>query len=197
MESLPIYKAVLTNGGVEFIAFVDRPAIEENFLAFSKVVELIFKATDPQQQIVTGPILIPDQLIMRKDPKIMQGQAHYVYFDADTIKETVFRFFQQGNTSNVNIMHNNNMQPNDIFMFESFITDSKRGINPPTGFENAPDGTWFGSYKINNNDVWTRFIATGELRGFSIQGFFGYEKTNMDAEIEMIEQIIDILEIEG
>lgn len=193
MESLPIYKAVLINGGVQFMAFVDKPAIEENFIALSKNVEICFKATDEAQRIVTGPILIPNMLIFRQDPKIMKGNPHYVYFDADTIKNTVYRFFEQGNTSNVNLMHNNALQPTDIFMFESFIIDSQRGIVTPKGFDPAVDGTWFGSYKVNNDEVWTRFIETGQLKGFSIQGFFSYEKTNEMAEVAMLEQIEAIL----
>jgi hypothetical protein len=67
-------------------------------------------------------------------------------------------------------MHNG-QQVEGVYMFESFIIDKQRGITAPTGFDNIPDGSWFGSYKIENEEVWN-LIKAGTFKGFSVEGFF-------------------------
>ena len=38
-------------------------------------------------------------------------------------------------------------------MFESFIVDKKRGVLPMAGFEDVADGSWFGSMKVDNEEL--------------------------------------------
>lgn len=189
-KKLPIWKLGLKNGGIDFVALVNEPATQENWIAMSKQHPLKFLATDADQHIVSGPIMVADLLIFRRDPD--HGE-HYVYYDADTIKNTVLNFFQRGLTAKVNLMHLGEAQTDDIFMFESFLIDSKRGIATPKGFDELPDGSWFGSYKVNNEAVWNEFIKTGELKGFSVEGFFAYEPNDAN-ESDLIKKISNILE---
>jgi len=192
-DKLKIWKLGLKNGGIDFVALVDKPAIQENFLAFAAQKKYHFKATNSEKRIISGPLMISDLLIFRNDPD--HGE-HYVYFDAETIKDSVLNFFEKGLMSAVNLMHEDNLQPKDIFMFESFIIDSSKGINTPAGFETMPDGSWFGSYKVNNDKVWNDFIKTGEFKGFSIEGFFVYEEPDMSEEeelvLDMAKQLLEI-----
>lgn len=190
-RKLPIWRLGLKNGGIDFVALVDEPATQENFIAFTKQHPLKFLATDTDQHIVSGPLMVADLLIFRRDPD--HGE-HYVFFDADTIKNTVLNFFEKGLTSAVNLMHLDQAQVADCFMFESFIIDSKRGIMTPKGFDELPDGSWFGSYKINNEAVWNEFIKTGEIKGFSIEGFFAYEQPDEKELIEKINNILNCVE---
>ena len=37
---------------------------------------------------------------------------------------------------------------------------------------NVPLGTWMGSVKVNNDEVWNDFVKTGKVKGFSIEGYF-------------------------
>jgi hypothetical protein len=37
---------------------------------------------------------------------------------------------------------------------------------------NVPVGTWMGSVKVNNDEVWNDFVKTGKVKGFSIEGYF-------------------------
>jgi hypothetical protein len=189
MNNLPIYKLSLSDdpeSGVDYIALVDDPAIEKHFLAFSKQQELKlqFKATNPEKRVISGPLMIADMCIFRDDP---QHGAHYVYFDSETIRQIIFRFFRKGLTSNINLMHLPDARPEGIFMFESFIIDSQRGVAGPGGFAPLPDGSWFGSFKIDNDLVWEHFIRTGEFKGFSVEGFFNYEQPQSREELQLRE----------
>ena len=153
---------------VQQIAFVDKPAIEKNFLAFG--VKLHF-ATDPQRQIVSGPAMVPDTLIYRKD----QAGEYNVFFSKETIEKIALKFFKKDYQKNLNLFHDPNLPIQGVTIFESFVSDKARGIQPMKGFEDLPDGTWFISAKVENPDVWAK-IQTGEVKGFSVEGIFSYVK---------------------
>jgi len=42
----------------------------------------------------------------------------------------------------------------------------------PFTFDELPDGSWFGSMKVDNDDIWNNYIKTGEFQGFSVEGVF-------------------------
>ena len=37
---------------------------------------------------------------------------------------------------------------------------------------NLPLGSWVGSVKVNNDQIWNEFVLTGKVKGFSIEGYF-------------------------
>lgn len=192
MDTLPIYKLVLNGDteGVDFVALVDDPAIERNFVAFKSQKPLSFKTTDSDQHILAGPLMVADMLIFRNDP---QHGEHLVLFDAPTISQIVQKFFKEGNTDKVNLMHNDAEQPKGIYMFESAIINKEGGFATPAGFEELPDGSWFGSFKVDNAEIWDKFIKTGEFKGFSVEGFFSYENTDTHTTPDETEDIINEL----
>ena len=57
-------------------------------------------------------------------------------------------------------------------MFESWLVDRSLGKMPMKGFEDVADGSWFGSFKVNNDQVWNE-IKQGAYKGFSVEGLFG------------------------
>jgi hypothetical protein len=77
-------------------------------------------------------------------------------------------------------------------MFESFISDKARGIAPMKGFEDAPNGSWFVSMLVENDEVWNK-VKEGLINGFSIEGIFNYTPKLTNEEIKM-QKIINILE---
>jgi hypothetical protein len=84
MEKLPIYKVELKDGeeGIYCTSLVDAPAIEVDFIALSKGYSNIKLAVNEEKRIVTGPLLIPDQLIFRRDER--RGN-YYLMWTADEI----------------------------------------------------------------------------------------------------------------
>ncbi len=171
---LPIYELKISDSEkdsaeVSFIALVDSPAIKRDFLAFKDTVK--FEVVSEDQRVITGPLMVPDQLIYRDSTKYGE---HYVKFTSDTIKAISIKFAKKGYQKNVNIMHDENMQVDGVTMFESFISDTKRGVKPMSAFADLPDGTWFGSFYVENPQVWET-VKSGAVKGFSVEGLFDYE----------------------
>ena len=44
-------------------------------------------------------------------------------------------------------------------------------INIPKGYDEAPEGSWFISMKVENNEVW-QSVKDGTFKGFSVEGVF-------------------------
>lgn len=164
------------------------PAIERNFQAFKS-----HKFTaDEEKRIVTGPLMIPDQLIYRRDNSFGE---YYVTYDAEMVKKIAEKFMRNQNSNNVNKEHKTPVD--GVFMFETFLKDSSRGISAPKGFEDLPEGTWFGSYKVYNDEVWNQ-VKDGTFKGFSVEGEFLHQAheskftKNVDL-IGLLDEIIAIL----
>ena len=171
---LPIYELKIQedladDAEVSFVALVDKPAIQKDFLVFNEQ-KLAFAIQDDEQHIISGPLMLAEEPIIRNNAKYGQ---HFIKFSAETIKEIAIKFSKKGYQKNVNLMHDENMQLNGLVMFESFIVDSKRGIKPMNGFEDVKDGSWFGSFYVENPQAWD-LIKQGKVKGFSVEGMFDY-----------------------
>ena len=171
---LPIYELriqedLADDAEVSFVALVDKPAIQKDFLVFNEQ-RIAFAIQDEEQHIISGPLMLADEPIIRNNAKYGQ---HFIKFSAETIKEIAIKFSKKGYQKNVNLMHDDNMQLDGLVMFESFIVDSKRGIKPMNGFEDVKDGSWFGSFYVENPQAWD-LIKQGKVKGFSVEGMFDY-----------------------
>jgi hypothetical protein len=242
-KKIPLYQMIIGDAieddeEVDFIALVEYPAIQKNFLAFKdqfvepapneskeeflpRCIEYVinegkeseqavaicsnmwegrfqedfqavgfnqFSIENPEQKIVTGPLMIADLPIYRRDA----DEEYYVTFSAAEIKKIVQRFFKKGYQSKVNVEHSTPVD--GVFMFESYIIDREKGIMPPKGFEEVSDGSWFGSFKVENEKIWEE-VKAGTFKGFSVEGLFRYEKTNkvITEEEQIMSQIFKIL----
>lgn len=193
--SLPIYELRINPEAtdeteVNYVALVDVPAIQRDFVAFNEHQQIKFKIENEEKRIVSGPAMIPDMLIYRKSDKFGE---HYVKFPAEEIKNAAIKFFKKRYTTNVNQMHSDKLRMDDVVIFESFISDPERGIAPIKGFEDLPTGTWFMSMYVQNDEAWER-VKSGDFRGFSIEGSFGYSIPQQTPE-QMIEAIARMLNV--
>lgn len=200
-SKIPVYKLEIDEGatdetGVNFVALVDVPATMRNWIAFGgqQYQSLNFQVINAEQRVISGPLMIADLPIYRKDD--IHGE-HYVVFDKPTIQQIVLKFFRNGNTSQVNLMHQANVHPEGVYMYESFIIDSSRGIITPKGLSTLPDGSWFASYKVDNDQVWAEFIKTGTFKGFSVEGIFIYSSpvSKEEQALRQIEQLVNGLSL--
>lgn len=170
-------------GGDEGIAWAERK--------LKQIDKQAFVIQDEEQRIISGPLMLADTPIYRNDA--IRGE-YYVVFSADTIKQIAQKFFKKGYQNNVNLMHNSGDVQEGLTMFESWIVDKKRGIQPMVGFEDVPDGSWFGSYKVENDEAWNK-VKSGEVLGFSVEGNFLYkEQEQMSAEERIMNEIIKVLQ---
>lgn len=189
---LPIYELMINedmqdDAEVSFIALVDKPAIQKNWNAFKENVK--FQIVSEEKQIISGPLMLADVPIYRNDNT---NGEYYVVFSKDTIFKIAQKFFKKGYQANVNLMHDSNQQVEGVTMFESFISDKDRGILPMKGFEDAPDGSWFGSFKVDDDNVW-QMIKEGKFKGFSVEGIFEYQKAKTK-EAQLLDSIKEILQ---
>jgi hypothetical protein len=135
-----------------------------------------FAIQNEEQHIISGPLMLADTKILRNNSKFGE---HYVTFSPETIKDIAIKFSKKGYQKNVNLMHDSNMQVEGLVMFESFIVDKARGILPMAGYEDAKDGSWFGSFYVENPQVW-QLIKEGKVKGFSVEGYFDYAAPNKE-----------------
>lgn len=184
---LPIYELMISDdlqddAEVNFVSMVDRPAIQKNWNAFQNKQK--FNLSN-EKRIISGAIMLADTPIYRSDAN---NGEYYVVFSKETIFKIVQRYYKKGYQANVNINHNQGQKLEDVYLFESFISDKERGISPMKGFEDAPDGSWFGSMKVDNDFAWEE-VKAGNVNGFSVEGIFEYNKvkqTNILAEVKKI-----------
>lgn len=181
---LPIYniKIDLTDNetGVYTVSLVESPAVEVDFLAFEKETPIQLKLND-DKHIITGVSLRADYPIYRES---VERGGYYVVFTKETIQQIVEKYSKFGFNNLVNIEHNENNYVDNIIMIESYIIDREKGIDP-SAFSNVEDGSWITSFKVNDLNIWNK-IKNGEVKGFSVEGFFKlvegqmFKKTNED-----------------
>jgi hypothetical protein len=152
-----------------------------------------FQIVSEDEHIISGPLMIADMPIYRDNEKMGK---HYVTFSAETIKQIAIKFAKKKYQNHVNLMHDPNMAIEDCTMFESFIVDKKRGIMPMQGFEDIADGSWFGSFYVENPEVWKN-IKDGFLKGFSVEGMFDYDNPtkSLSAEEQALKKISELLNV--
>ena len=189
--NLPIFELLINesmadDAEVSMVALVDRPAIQRNWNAF-RDKKLVTMSQVGDRRIISGPLMLSDTPIYRNDH---MGE-YYVTFSAETILKIAQKYFKRGYQANVNLMHDPNLAVGGVTMFESFVTDSQRGVLAMKGFEDAPQGSWFGSFLVENEEVWAA-IKRGEFLGFSVEGLFEYQRAET-AEDKLFNEIAKIL----
>lgn len=158
---LPIYNIVLDETqGLTCMSLVQSPAVESDFLAFSKEEKIKF-SVDEEQHIVLGCALRADYPIYR----IIRGEECEVVFGKEVIKQLVEKFFKDGLIKVVNTEHT--LDVDGVYLVYSFLKDSSKGLSPD-GFDDVSDGSWFVGYKIENPVVWEK-VKSGEFKGFSVE----------------------------
>jgi len=172
---------------VNYVAMVDKPAIEKNWAAFSDATPLGFAIQNEDEQILIGAAMIPDKLIYRNEPELGE---FYVKFDRPTIEKIALKFFENGYQKNVNIMHDAGQQVQGVTFYQSFIQDQAKGVPGMPG--EYPDGTWFLGAKVNNPEAWAK-VKSGEVKGWSVEGMFKY-KRKKQTNAEIFDQIASLLE---
>jgi hypothetical protein len=126
-----------------------------------------FAFSTDDEMIVTGPSMVPGQLILRKDE---MGNPFHVYFSKDTIAKIARKFFEYNKQNNTDINHDDNITSTNTLLESWIVEDPNMDKSKAMGF-NVPSGTWFTSYKINDEETWKK-IKNGELNGYSIAGNF-------------------------
>ena len=180
--------------GIEAVSVVEYPAIEENFIALNKQ-QVQLKEVDQEKRILMGPALTPNKKIYRKDEKT--NREWEIFFAEDTVRKASELFLMRSNQNNATLEHAKDIQ--GMSVVESWIIDDpKTDKSNLYGFE-LPKGTWMISMKVNNEDIWKK-VKSGEVKGFSIEGYFAdkYEMSIQQTEKQkIIEELKKLLQLES
>lgn len=142
---------------------------------------------DDEKRMVVGPAMIPNLEIFRRDAL---GNPYHVYFSAETIKMIAEKYMRNKYIDN-NDENHNGKAVEDVYVVESWIKEDKEDKSNKYGYGNLPIGTWFVSMKVKNDDVWKK-VKDGELKGFSVSGFF--EEIEEFAKEQMfLQEVVKIL----
>ena len=126
-----------------------------------------FAFSSDDEMIVTGPAMIPQQLILRKDE---MGNPFHVFFSQETIKDIAKKFFEYNKMNNTDVNHDDDITTKNTLLESWIVENPNMDKSKAMGF-NVPEGTWMTSYKINDEATWKQ-IKEGKLNGFSIAGNF-------------------------
>jgi hypothetical protein len=177
--------------GIDAISVVMSPAIESNFIHLSKH-EVVLKEIDAEKRILMGAALIPDKQIYRRNDKTKD--EYYIYFSKATIRKASELFLMNANQNNSTLEHSQKLK--GMSVVESWIIEGENDKSKNYGFD-LPQGTWMISMKVNNDEIWDK-VKLGEVKGFSIEGYFAdrYEMNlkNIDMEEKaMVEKIKELI----
>ena len=176
MNKLPIYNAEIKDerDGIIAISFVEEPAVESNFMLFGKQIPLFF--ANEEKKNILGVIMRADFPIYRRDE---DGNEFYITYSADTIAKMAQKYFVSGAVNTTSINHNGETL-DGVSLVQWYIKDTDKGI-APNGFDDVKDGSLFAEFHIENENLWTA-CKDGTFKGFSLEGYFTTEKTNLKSD---------------
>ena len=151
--------------GIDAISIVENPAIESDFVALKKQ-EIHLAELDKDKKILLGALLIPNKPIYRNGD---EGE-YYIYFSKETIVKASQLYLQNGFQNKSTLEHSKALE--GLTLVESWIVvDEVNDKSRKYGLD-VPLGSWMGSIKVNNDEVWNDYVKTGKVKGFSIEGYF-------------------------
>lgn len=188
-RKLPIYELKIKPSDdaiVTAVALVEDPAIESNFITFSKTEDIAFAADDERMELI-GAGFIPNQKIYRRSK---EGFEYEVFASPETVRAFTQEFFKRGYQNNVNLNHTS--LPSGCYIYQCWITDKALGISAPKGID-VPDSTMIFGMKCENPETW-KSIKSGEFKGFSIEGIFELIEADFSKKDIDEAQVLDMLQ---
>lgn len=177
---MEVYELIIKDeqtDGVFAVSLVEKPAIEENFIALSKQ-QIELKALE-EKRIVIGAALIPNKKIYRRD----KDKEFEIYFTDETVRRASELVFMRNQHQNATLEHA--VKLSGMAIVESWIIeDEQKDKSNIYGFD-LPKGTWMITMKVMDDNVWEK-VKNGDVKGFSIEGYFA-EKYEMSAREKVAE----------
>lgn len=153
---------------VKKISLVKDPATEVSFMYFNKDTYEFAKA-DGEKRIVTGLAMRPNVKIPRINKAT--GEEYTISFSPETVRLASELYLKQGHQDDINLEHKYNID--GVCLVESYIiTDEKVNNATALGLKDVKRNDWFISMKVDNDELWNKFIKEGRVTGFSIEGSF-------------------------
>jgi hypothetical protein len=138
-----------------------------------KMSKQYFSSED--QQILVGPVAIPDIKIVRQDEETKE--VYWVKFSKEVIQRMAEKFMKENRNNETNIEHDNKVDAKS-YIYESWIVESENDKANSIYNLDVPVGTWVVKMRVTDPEVWKQ-VKSGELNGFSLEGSF-IDKKELD-----------------
>ena len=176
--------------GVEAISVVENPAIESDFIALNNQ-EIKLAEINKEKRLLMGALLIPQKPIYRRNGE----EEYYIFFSKKTVARASQMYLQNGNQSQSTLEHDKQLK--GLTLVESWIVEDKAKDKTALYGLDVPVGTWMGSVKVDNDEVWNDYVKSGKVKGFSIEGYFADKlerpneelKEDLSAEEKLINEL--------
>jgi hypothetical protein len=165
-------------------------------LSFTPLDKETFKKEQNKKQLLAGPVRIPDKLIFRREP--ITGGEYYVYFSKETTEKIAYKYMKDKYVSNANIEHNPKEPLKNTTLVESWlITDPETDKSKQYGYT-LPVGTWFGIMRIEDKAEYEKYVESGIVKGFSLEGYFSsklvqFYDTKLGYDEYILNEIVKLL----
>jgi hypothetical protein len=179
LNGLPVFKIKVNESledkeGIDFVSCVTHPAIEAGWVAMAEKSPMRFSFSE-DKQILYGPILIPDKPIYRYDEN--SGLEYWVVFEKQVIEKLVRKLQAQKKTVNLNYQHQKDSQIKESVIQEIWLT-GKNDKSKDFGLD-LPEGSAMVAVHIGDKKFWSEEIKSGNVLGFSIEGFLDMEMSKL------------------
>jgi len=190
----PLYDIVADpkseESGTNRIDFVSKPANKMPLLKFSDVEDQKVKLEfSKERRLVTAVIMQPDFPMLREK----NGEQFYVQFPAPTIEFMRDKFMMLMKLHERGTEHAEELDDMDAPLVETWIVDKSRGISAPEELA-APDGSWIGTFRVINDDVWNK-VEDGTFSGVSLEGIFDLYETFSSIDNKVDERLNNLFRI--
>ncbi len=173
---------------IDAISLVASPAIEQDFVYFSKEKNnLTFAKVDEEKRMLVSPALIPNKQIFRYNANT--DSEYYVYFSPETVRKASELYLKHNNHHKATYEHQDRVS--GVLTVESWIKEGDMDKSKLYGYD-LPNGTWFVKMKITNDDLWSK-VKDGSLKGLSIEGYFTDKMEKMSEKTPTNEDILKAL----
>lgn len=166
--------------GIEAISVVENPAIESDFIAL-KSQDVKLAEVNAEKRLLMGALLIPNKPIYRRNGE----DEYYIYFSKETVLKASQKYLMSNNQHNATMEHQYDIS--GLTLVESWIVEDEVHDKSRKYGLDVPVGTWMGSVKVNNDEVWNDYVKTGKVKGFSIEGYFVDKMERPNENLEMSE----------
>jgi len=175
----------MEDAGVEAISIVESPAIESDFIALNNQ-EIKLAEISKEKKILMGALLIPNKPIYRQG----DDGEYYIFFSKDTISKASQMYLKNGYQRNSTLEHEKTLS--GLTLVESWLVEDEIHDKSRKYGLNVPVGTWMGSVKVDNEDVWQEYVKTNKVKGFSIEGYFA---DKMEAPKEVVKEDMSLEDV--
>jgi CTP-dependent riboflavin kinase len=166
--------------GMFGISLVESSANGFKFIALSEDKKVELKLQSEEKRLLISPVLIPNQKIYRDWGK----DGATIQFSEEVIRLASQEFMKNGFHTNSKIEHKGQFVEG-VSVVETWIVESvEMDKSKLYGFD-VPVGTLMVTMKVDSDELWNKYIKTGKVTGFSIDGLFGMSKVMRSVELKI------------